>query len=79
MATTTRITERLGHAPDAYAVYAYETVVAVIQAIDHAGVKDRAAILDELFGTEGFVSLLGFTWSFNENGDTDSSIIGLAR
>ena len=75
----TRVTERLGHSPDAYAVYSYETVVAVIQAIGRAGVNDRAAILSELMGTEGFVSLLGFTWSFNENGDTDNSVIGLSQ
>ncbi len=75
----TRVTERLGHSPDAYAVYSYETVVAVIQAIGRAGVNDREAILTELFGTEGFVSLLGFTWTFNENGDTDNSVIGLSQ
>jgi branched-chain amino acid transport system substrate-binding protein len=75
----TRVTERLGHSPDAYAVYSYETAVAVIQAIGRAGVADREAILNELFGTEGFVSLLGFTWSFNENGDTDNSVIGLSQ
>ncbi len=75
----TRVTEKLGHSPDAYSVYSYETVVAVIQAIGRAGVNDRATILAELFGTEGFVSLLGFTWGFNENGDTDSSVIGLSQ
>jgi branched-chain amino acid transport system substrate-binding protein len=75
----TRITEILGHAPDSYAVYAYETTVAVIQAIDRVGAKDRAAFLADLFATEGFVSLLGGVWSFTENGDTDSAIIGLSR
>lgn len=25
------------------------------------------------------MSLLGYTWSFNENGDTDNSIIGLSQ
>jgi branched-chain amino acid transport system substrate-binding protein len=75
----TRVTDKLGHSPDAYSVYSYETVVAVIQAIGRAGVNDRATILKELFGTEGFVSLLGFTWSFNENGDTDNAVIGLSQ
>jgi len=74
-----RITEILGHAPDSYAVYSYETTVAVIQAIAAAGEKDRAKILDSLITTEGFTSLLGGTWSFTETGDTDSAIIGLAR
>jgi branched-chain amino acid transport system substrate-binding protein len=74
-----RITAILGHAPDAYAVYSYETTVAVIQAIDRVAEKDRGKILDNLFATEGFVSLLGGTWSFNDEGDTDSAIIGLAK
>jgi branched-chain amino acid transport system substrate-binding protein len=75
----TRITEILGHSPDAYAMYSYETTVAVIQSLDRVAAKDRAAILDDLFATEGFVSLLGGTWSFTESGDTDSSIIGLIQ
>jgi branched-chain amino acid transport system substrate-binding protein len=75
----TRVTDKLGHSPDAYAVYSYETVVAIIQAIARAGANDRAAIMKELMGTQEFVSLLGYTWSFNENGDTDSSVIGLSQ
>ena len=75
----TRITEILGHSPDAYAVYSYETTVAVIQSLDRVAEKDRGKILDDLFATEGFVSLLGGTWSFTETGDTDSAIIGLAK
>ena len=68
----TRMTERLGHSPDAYAVYAYECAVVVIQALDKVQEKDRAAILDTMFATEGFNSLLGGTWSFTETGDTDA-------
>ena len=75
----TRITEILGHSPDAYAVYAYETTVAIKQAITVAGEKDRTKILDALWATEGFVSLLGGTWSFTDSGDTDSAIIGLSQ
>lgn len=75
----TRMEEKLGHLPDSYAVYAYETTVAVIQAVATAGVNDRTAILDALFATEGFTSLLGGTWSFTETGDTDSAIIGLSQ
>jgi branched-chain amino acid transport system substrate-binding protein len=79
----TRVLEKLGYDVandiDAYAVYAYETAVVIIQALDKIGVKDRAQMLDALFATEGFVSLLGFTWSFTESGDTDSAIIGLAK
>ncbi|MBA2598903.1 MAG: branched-chain amino acid ABC transporter substrate-binding protein [Chloroflexia bacterium] len=68
----TRITEILGHSPDSYAVYGYECMVAVIQAIDAVQEKDRAAILDALFATENFKSLLGITWAFTETGDTDA-------
>ncbi len=75
----TRVTDILGHSPDAYSVYSYEAVVAVIQAIGRAGEKDRGKVLAELMGTKDFVSLLGFTWSFNENGDTDTSVIGLSK
>ncbi|HEY7034627.1 MAG TPA: ABC transporter substrate-binding protein [Thermomicrobiales bacterium] len=73
----TRVTERLGHAPDAYSVYSYETLVLVMQTIDKVGEKDRAKILDTMFATEGFNSLLGGSWSFTETGDTDSTVIGL--
>ena len=75
----TRMTERLGHSPDSYAVYAYETTVAVLQAIEKAGEKDRAKILDALITTEGFNSLLGGSWAFTETGDTDSAVIGLSQ
>lgn len=74
-----RITAILGHSPDAYATYSYETTVAVLQAIEKAGEKDRQKILDTLFHTEGFKSLLGGEWSFTETGDTNSSVIGLSK
>ncbi len=64
---------------DAYAVYAYEVAVLVIQTLDIIGEKDRTKFLDTVFATEGFVSLLGGVWSFTETGDTDSAIIGLAQ
>jgi branched-chain amino acid transport system substrate-binding protein len=67
-----RMTERLGQSPDSYSVYSYESAVVVIQAIDRVQEKDRTKILDDMFATEGFVSLLGGTWSFTETGDTDA-------
>jgi branched-chain amino acid transport system substrate-binding protein len=69
---------KLGHEPDAYAVYAYETAAVVVQAIDKVGEKDRGKILDALFGTEGFVGLLG-TWSFTDTGDTSSTTMSLNK
>jgi len=69
--------EALGHVPDAYAMYAYETAVVVIQAIDRAAAKDRAAIMAAVMGTKDFRSLLGHTWSFNEEGDSTFQTMGL--
>jgi branched-chain amino acid transport system substrate-binding protein len=68
--------ERVGHEPDAYSVYAFEAAVVALQGIDQVGDKDRAAILDAMFATEGFNGLLG-TWSFTETGDTDAQTISL--
>ena len=75
----TRMTERLGHSPDAYAVYAYECMGVAIQAIDKAQEKDRAKILDAMLSTEGFASLLGGTWSFLPSGDTDALTMAVNR
>jgi branched-chain amino acid transport system substrate-binding protein len=75
----TRVTDKLGHSPDAYSVYSYESVVAVIQAIARAGEKDRGTILDQLMGTKEFVALGGYIWSFDANGDIDNGVIGLSK
>lgn len=68
--------DRVGHVPDAYSVYAFECAIVSAQSIDVVGEKDRAAILDQMFGTEGFRGLIG-TWSFSETGDTTASTISL--
>ncbi len=68
--------ERLGRDPDAYAVYAFECAVVVLQAIDQVAAKDRAAILDTMFNTSEFRGLTG-TWSFTETGDTTAETISL--
>jgi branched-chain amino acid transport system substrate-binding protein len=68
----TRMTEILGHTPDGYSTYSYDSTVAVIQAIDQVGEKDRGAILEALMATENFTSLVGKTWSFTETGDIDN-------
>jgi branched-chain amino acid transport system substrate-binding protein len=74
---TARMIERVGHSPDSYSIYAYEATVAAIQAIDQVQDKHRGQILDTMFATEGFVSLLGGSWSFTETGDTDSTTMSL--
>ena len=68
----TRMTEILGHTPDGYSTYSYDSTVAVIQAIDQVGDKDRAAILEALMATSDFKSLVGKTWSFTDTGDIDT-------
>lgn len=68
--------ERLGRDPDAYAVYSFECAVVVLQAIDQVKAKDRAAVLETMFGTADFRGLIG-TWSFTETGDTTADTISL--
>lgn len=75
----TRAQKLLGHMPDAYAVYGYESMVVVIQTLDKVGEKDRQKVLDALLATKDFHSLLGHNWSFTDTGDTDSAIIGLSQ
>jgi branched-chain amino acid transport system substrate-binding protein len=72
----TRIKERIGHEPDAYAVYAYECAVVAMQGLDQAQAKDRVAILDAMFATEGFEGLIG-TWGFTETGDTSLTAVSV--
>lgn len=74
-----RIQTILGHLPDAYAVYGYECAVVVIQAIDRVGEKDRAKILDAMWNTTEFRSLLGGQWSFTDTGDTDATIMSVSK
>lgn len=70
------ITEILGEEPDAYAAYSFDVAVCVLQAIDRIGVKDRAAMRDAMFATEGFRGMIG-NWSFTETGDTTADTISL--
>jgi branched-chain amino acid transport system substrate-binding protein len=74
----TRITDRLGHEPDAYATYAYEAAVIAMQAIDTVQEKDRAKILDAMFATKEFQGLSG-NYSFTESGDPDKPAIFLGE
>ena len=67
--------EKFNKEPDPYAIYGYDAMSVVLDAIEKAGKKDRAAILDALRSTENFEGGLG-TWSFDENGDTTLKVIG---
>jgi branched-chain amino acid transport system substrate-binding protein len=56
--------------PEVYAVYGYEATKVALAAIERAGKKDRAAILEQVAATRDFDGALG-RWSFDANGDTD--------
>ena len=64
-----RYQAKYGEIPEAYAVYGYEAGRVLLDAIDRAETKDRAAILAAVAATKDFNGALG-TWSFDENGDT---------
>ena len=72
------MSEILGHSPDAYAIYSYET-----HGRRHPG--DRQGRVRRIAARsstpwlrpKASTSLLGGTWSFTETGDTDTAIIGL--
>jgi branched-chain amino acid transport system substrate-binding protein len=70
--------ERQGRVPDAYASYAFEAAVVVLQAIDQVGEKDRAAILDAMWNTRDFRGLSN-NWSFTETGDKDVASISISE
>ncbi len=60
---------KFGGEPEGYAVYGYDCAKAIIAAIERAGKKDRAAVVEQLAATKDFSGALG-TWSFDANGDT---------
>lgn len=62
--------------PDPYAIYGYEAMRLVLDAIERAGSTDKAEILKALFGTKDRESVLG-TYSIDENGDTTLTDYGV--
>ena len=65
-----RYVERFGQEPECYAASAYDATGVVLQAVEHVGRIDRAAITEAAFATRDFEGLLG-RWSFDANGDID--------
>lgn len=61
--------------PEAYAMYGYEAAKVALDAIERAGVKDRAAIVKAALATKNFSKGALGTWSFDENGDTTLATI----
>jgi branched-chain amino acid transport system substrate-binding protein len=60
--------------PEGYAIYAYEATKVTLFALEKAGKKDRAAVVNALRGIKNYTGALG-TWSFDENGDTTMAIM----
>ena len=60
---------QFGGQPDVHALYGYEAMNVVLNAIQRAGSANRAAIRDAVFSTSNFDGVLG-TWSMTATGDT---------
>jgi len=66
--------------PDPYAVYGYESMSLILDAIKRAGSdgNDRQKVIDQLFSTKNRSSVLG-TYSIDKNGDTTLTDYGLYK
>jgi branched-chain amino acid transport system substrate-binding protein len=74
-----KTTYHAGH-PDPYAIYGYECMSLVLDAIKRAGAKgnDRNEVIKQIFATRNRKSVLG-TYSIDKNGDSTITDIGLYR
>lgn len=67
---------KYGKEPEPYAIYGYESMAAVLAAIDRAGTcTDRDKVIKAFFATKDRKSVLG-TYSIDKNGDTTLSDYG---
>jgi branched-chain amino acid transport system substrate-binding protein len=66
-----------GDKPEPYAIYGYEAMSVILDAIQRAGAKgnDRQAVIDAFFQTKGKKSVLG-TYDIDQNGDTSLTDYG---
>jgi branched-chain amino acid transport system substrate-binding protein len=62
---------KYGSDPEAYAIYGYEAMSVVLEAIKNAGDRgnDRQSVIDQFFKIKNRESVLG-TYSIDQNGDT---------
>ena len=69
---------KFGKDPEAYAIYGYEAMGVLLEAIKNAGAKgnDRQAVIDAFFKIKNRESVLG-TYSIDENGDTTLTDYGI--
>ena len=64
--------------PIGWAMYAYQSAIVALDAIQRAGKKDRAAIMEAVRQTSNFEGVTG-KFSFDENGDTNrTDMVGWA-
>ncbi|HEX5445150.1 MAG TPA: branched-chain amino acid ABC transporter substrate-binding protein, partial [Pirellulales bacterium] len=61
---------RFGVTPEAYAIYGYEAGKMALAAIERAGRKDRAAIIEACLSMRDFDGGALGKWSFDANGDS---------
>ncbi|MCW2995490.1 MAG: transporter substrate-binding protein [Conexibacter sp.] len=68
---------KYGADPEAYAIYGYEAMGVLLEAIKNAGAKgnDRQAVIDAFFKIKNRESVIG-TYSIDENGVTTLSVYG---
>jgi branched-chain amino acid transport system substrate-binding protein len=66
-----------GEEPEPYAIYGYEAMSVILDAIERAGEQgnDRQAVIDAFFQTKGKKSVLG-TYDIDQNGDTSLTDYG---
>jgi branched-chain amino acid transport system substrate-binding protein len=69
---------RFGHEPQPYALYGYEAMSVVLDAVARAGNADRAAVTRAFFATKDRDSVLG-RYSIDANGDTTLSTYGVLK
>jgi branched-chain amino acid transport system substrate-binding protein len=62
--------------PDPYAIYGYEAMRLVLDAVERAGSTNKEDVLKSLFDTKDRQSVLG-TYSIDENGDTTLTDYGV--
>jgi branched-chain amino acid transport system substrate-binding protein len=65
--------------PETYAIYGYEAVAVVLEAIKSVGKKDREAIRKAVVATKNFDKGILGKWSFDANGDTTLQQITVSK
>jgi branched-chain amino acid transport system substrate-binding protein len=73
-----RYRQKYNSEPEPYAIYGYEVTNVVLDGIQRAGRKDRAAIREAVLNTKDYDGVLG-RWSFDANGDTTLTTMSVSQ